>query len=150
MELLVTADGSGKLRDVAFPAIAKLADEIVPDVTVLHVVRAASEAWSDEELRHVMAERRHRLEELVVDADFAVTLLVEALPYGDEMHHYIAHRAADLDVDALVVTSKRATGVVASLLGSLAQGLLRESPVPVLVVRPDLAEKDEPAELAFD
>jgi len=137
MKLLVTADGSGKLRDVAFPAIANLADEIIPDVIALHVVRAATEAWSDEELHQVMAERRHRLEELVVDADFPVQLLVEALAYGDEVAEYIARRAEDLEVDAIVVTSKRASGLMGGLLGSLAQALLRVSPVPVLVVRPD-------------
>ncbi|MDA0352168.1 MAG: hypothetical protein DWG79_00400 [Chloroflexi bacterium] len=141
MKLLVAADGSGKLRDVAFPAIVTLADETVPEVVVLHVVRAASEAWSDEELRQVMAERRHQLEALVVNADFAVQLLVEALPYGDQTSEYIARRASDLEVDAIVVTSKRATGLLGGLLGSLAQALLRDSPVPVLVVRPP----DEPA-----
>ena len=31
----------------------------------------------------------------------------------------------------------RSTGVFAGILGSIAQGLLRESTVPVLVVRPD-------------
>ena len=137
MKLLVAADGSGSMREAAFPAIAGLADEIIPEVIVLHVVRASSEAWSEEELRQVMAQRRHQMEELLVDADFAVQLLVEALPYGGEVHHYIALRAADLEVDAVVVTSKRATGILAGLLGSVAQGLLADSPVPVLVVRPD-------------
>lgn len=147
MKLLVAADGSGKLRDDALPAIADLADDVIPEVIALHVVHAASEAWSDEELKHVMAERQHRMEELVAGADFAVTVMVEALPYADELDYYIAHRARDLEADAIVVTSKRATGVMSGLLGSVAQGLLRHSSVPVLVVRPgdhDRGSKDAP------
>lgn len=137
MELLVAADGSGRIRDSVLPAIANLADDVEPTVTVLHVVRAAAEAWSDEELRQVMAERRHRLESLLVDSEYPATLLVEALPYGEDVASYIAHRARDLGVDAIVVCSKRAAGVMAGILGSTAQGLLRMSEVPVLVVRPN-------------
>lgn len=136
MQLLVTADGSGRMRGSALPAIKNLADDATPEVTVLHVVRAMSEAWSEEELEQVMTERRQRLEELLADVDFPVRLLVEPLPYGGEVHHYIALRAVDLGVDAIVVASKRATGVLAGLLGSVAQGLLRDSPVPVIVIRP--------------
>lgn len=128
MQLLVAADGSGRMRDAAFPAIENLADRAKPDVTVLHVVRATSEAWSDEELNAVMAERRRRMEDLLADVAFPVQLLVEPLPYGGEVHHYIGLRAADLGVDAIVVSSKRATGVMAGLLGSVAQGLLQDSP----------------------
>jgi nucleotide-binding universal stress UspA family protein len=142
MQLLVAADASGRIRDAAFPVIASLAGDVVPQVTVLHVVRAASEAWSDEELQQVMTERRERLEELLADSGFDVKLLVEPLPYGGEVHHYIALRAADLGVDALVVASKRATGLMGGLLGSVAQGLLAESPVPVLVVRPSDDDED--------
>ena len=142
MKLLVAADGSGRLRSATFPAIANLADEVIPEVIVLHVVRSASEAWSDEELKQVLAERRHRMEELVADADFAVQLLIEELPYGGEVPHYIALRAGDLDVDAVVVTTKRATGLMGGFLGSVAQGVLRDSPVPVLVVRPEKDDKD--------
>jgi nucleotide-binding universal stress UspA family protein len=146
MKLLVAADGSGRLRSATLPAIANLADDVVPDVTVLHVLRAASEAWSDEELHQVLAERRHRLEALVADADFAVQLLIETLPYGDEVPRYLALRARDLGVDAIVVTTRRATGMMASLLGSVAQGVLRESPVPVLVVRPSDDDEEEEEE----
>jgi nucleotide-binding universal stress UspA family protein len=143
MKLLVAADGSGKLRDSALPAIGNLAGNVIPEVIALHVVRAASEAWSDEELKQVMAKRQHRMEALVTDADFAVQLLVEALPYGGEVAHYIALRASDLEVDAVVVTSHRATGVMAGLLGSVAQGVLRDSEVPVIVVRPADVPDDE-------
>jgi len=146
MKLLVAADGSAKLRTAALPAIADLADDVSPEVFVLHVVHAASEAWSDEELKRVMAERQHRMEELVAEADFAVQVLVEALPYGGEVDHYITLRAADLEVDAIVVTSKRATGLMAGLFGSVAQGVLRDSPVPVLVVRPPLEDSEGDAD----
>ena len=142
MRLLVAADGSGRMHDATFPAIARLAGEAGPELIVLHVVRAASEAWSEDELQHVMAERRQRLETLLADTDFEATLLVEPLPYGGEVDHYIALRAVDLEVDAIVVASRRATGLVSGLLGSVAQGLLRDSPVPVIVVRPPDGQGD--------
>ena len=144
MQLLVAADGSGVVRDSVLPAIVALADGVSPEVTVLHVVHAASEAWSDEELTQVMADRRENIEQLVRDASFPVEVLIEALPYGGTIDYYIAHRANDLDVDAIVVCSKRSTGIVGGLLGSIAQGLLEHSPVPVIVVRPDGDDDDEP------
>ncbi len=145
MKLLVAADGSDKLRSAALPAIAKLAADADPEVIVLHVVRAATEAWSDEELKQVMAERQHRMEALVADSDIAVQVLIEALPYGSDMHRYITLRAADLEAGAIVVTSKRATGLMGSLLGSIARGVLRDSPVPVIIVRPSEGTGDEPS-----
>ena len=145
MELLVAADESDRLHKSVLPAIARLAGDVIPDVTVLHVVHAAAEAWSEEELRQVLAARHHQLEQLLVDSDFPVKLLIEALPYGDEVPSYLANRARDLEVDAVVVCSKRPTGVFAGILGSVAQGLLRESTVPVLIVRPD-GEPGNPAE----
>jgi nucleotide-binding universal stress UspA family protein len=149
MKILVAADGSGKLRNSALPAIANLADDVIPEVIVLNVVRAASEAWSDEELKQVMAKRQHRMEALVADADFAVQVLVEALPYGGEVSRYITLRATDLEADAILVTSKRATGLIAGLLGSVAQGILRDSELPVIVVRPADVPEDEDDE-GFD
>jgi nucleotide-binding universal stress UspA family protein len=145
MKLLVAADGSGQVRDAALPAVSKLIRDLDAEVYVLHVVHAASEAWSDEELKQVIAERTHDLEALLVDADIATTLLVETLPYGGKVDHYICLRAGDLEVDAVVVTSRHATGLMRGLFGSVAQGVLKESPVPVLVVRPgdDEDEADE-------
>ncbi len=142
MKLLVAADGSGHVRDAALPAVARLVTDVDAEIYVLHVVHGASEAWSEEELKQVLAERRHELEALLVDADVATTLLVESLPYGGEIDHYITLRAADLEVDAVVVTSRHATGMLRGILGSVAQGVLKDSPVPVLVVRPD-EEADE-------
>jgi nucleotide-binding universal stress UspA family protein len=146
LQLLIAADNSDRLRESVLPAIYRLVDDVVPAVTVLHVVHAASEAWSDEELRLVLSERRHQLEQLLADSDFPAELLIETLPYGDEVPSYLANRAQDLKVDAIVVCSKRSTGVFAGILGSVAQSLLRESTVPVLVVRPD-GEAGNPAEV---
>lgn len=148
MQLLVAADVSDRLRDSIMPAIVELADEAIPEVTVLHVVHAASAAWSPEELEQVLADRRAALEELLQSSKFTVNLLVETLPYGEEIPSYIAHRANDLNVDAVVVCSKHATGVFAGILGSVAQGLLRESDVPVIVVRPVRAEDDPEGDAA--
>jgi nucleotide-binding universal stress UspA family protein len=148
MKLLVAADGSGQVRDAALPAVSKLVGDLDVEVYVLHVVHAASEAWSDEELKQVIAERTHDLEALLVDSEIATKLLVETLPYGGKVDHYICLRAGDLEVDAVVVTSGRATGMVAGLLGSIAQGVLSDSPAPVLVVRPSegdgAGDEDDP------
>ena len=42
----------------------------------------------------------------------------------------------------VIVVSKRASGVLGLLLGSVAQGLLEVSPAPVLVIRPSGSEAD--------
>jgi len=129
------------------PWIGRLAEGIEPDVKIVHVVKAHTEAWSDEELRDVMVQRQQELNGEVGDVGFATEVLVEPLPYGDEMHRYIARRATDLEVDAVVVCSRRASGLLGGILGSLAQRLLRESLVPVIVVRPtDLAVANPPGD----
>jgi len=140
MKLLIAADVSTRLQQSVLPAIAKLTSDSTAEIVVLHVIHAASEAWSDEELRQVNDERRQTLETMLADSRVPWELLIESLPYGDELPSYIANRAEDVRADGVVVCSKRATGVFAGILGSVAQGLLRESTLPVIVVRPDHEE----------
>jgi len=137
VKLLVAADESNRFIESVVPVIDRLAGDATPEVTVLHIIHAASEAWSDEELAQLVAERKHTLEQQLEVCDFDAQLLIESLPYGDELANYIAARARDLEVGAVVVCSKHSTGVLSGILGSVAQGLLRESTVPVLVIRPE-------------
>ena len=136
MQLLVAADESGRLSEAVLPAILNLTGGAEPEITVLHVIHGQAEAWSAEELSHLASERRQTLEESLTAFPHQTRLLIEVLPYGDEIPSYLAARARDLKADAVIVSSKRATGIFSGILGSVAQGLLRASSIPVLVVRP--------------
>ena len=91
----------------------------------------------EERLAQVTAERRSYLEKLAGTAPgIAAQALVAARRKTEDPDECIARVAGEQRVDMLVVASKRASGVGGLALGSTAQGLLRMSPCPVLVVRP--------------
>jgi len=54
----------------------------------------------------------------------------------------ICQRAWDIDADLIVMTSHGRTGLSRAWLGSVADGVLRQSAIPVLVLRPIETKKD--------
>lgn len=56
----------------------------------------------------------------------------------------IAQLAADLNADLVVVGSHSRKGLTRALLGSVAEGVVRWAPCPVLVVRPKAEPEKEP------
>jgi nucleotide-binding universal stress UspA family protein len=104
-----------------------------PPVNTGHVV-ADTQA---ERMEYVQAERRRYLEEKAACfGDVDVTTRVEVQAHGEEVDECIARVASELNADLVVVVSKHVIGAAGVLLGSFAQGILRLSPCPVLIVRP--------------
>jgi nucleotide-binding universal stress UspA family protein len=62
---------------------------------------------------------------------------VEKRQRSEEADACIARVAREQRADLVVVASKRAASLQGFILGSVAQGLLRLSPCPVVVVRPE-------------
>lgn len=148
MRFMVALDQSEKDAAVAAPAV-KLARAARAEVVLVNVISpwvdtAASKAPTpDERLREVITARQAYLEQAsVAFAPVPVSVLVEQLQWppgqrSEEVAAGIARVAREREADILVVASKRAAGVTGLLLGSTAGALLRLSPCPVLIVRPE-------------
>jgi nucleotide-binding universal stress UspA family protein len=148
MKIVVALDGSDK-GDAAVAAAAGLAEATGAEVLLLSVFSpwvdtAISDASTPKErLEEVTAARRAYLErKLEAFAGRPAKALVERLrwPAGrgsEEVAEGIARVVRERGADFLVVASKHAAGMTGLLLGSTAQALLRLSPCPVVVARPD-------------
>jgi nucleotide-binding universal stress UspA family protein len=148
MRVLVALDRSER-DEAAVLAATRLAEAAGAEVVLCNIVHPWLDATLSpgtlerERLEAVVADRRAYLERRAAAfAGVPVTVRVEPLrwpPYAraEEVAEALARVARDLGADIVVVASKRASGLLGLLLGSTARGLLRASPCPVLVVRPD-------------
>ena len=64
---------------------------------------------------------------------------VEELARGEEVDQRIAAVAGEIGADILVVVSNRLSSTAGVILGSFAQGIVRLSPCPVLIISPTMA-----------
>jgi nucleotide-binding universal stress UspA family protein len=81
------------------------------------------------------AELAARLRELVPPEGSQVPTRTEIL-HGEDVAAALCAAAERLGVDALAIASHGKTGVLRAVLGSVAEGVVRQSRRPVLVVRP--------------
>lgn len=140
--ILAATDLSEASR-VAIRRAAQLAREHGAQLVILHVVRPTSVLpdWlakaqprlaNEEEL---VADLRGRLTSMAVEAGLGAddNLSLE-VRFGKPAHE-IAHFASDTGADLLVVGAHGETGMVESLVGTIAHKVVRMSSVPVLVVK---------------
>jgi nucleotide-binding universal stress UspA family protein len=73
------------------------------------------------------------LEGIAADA----TVRIETVARGEDVAEHLARVAAEEGATLLAIASRRAVGLRGNLMGSVAQEVLRLSPCPVVVVRPD-------------
>lgn len=142
--ILVPLDGSA-LAETALPTALALArrspgtrlDAVVVLATPPAAIPAAGAPVTDRRFDHDLyaeteqyaATMRQRLAALAPDLTPALTLL-----YGDPAER-IAHFAREGDYDVIVMTTHGRTGLSRAWLGSVADGVLRLSHVPVLLLR---------------
>lgn len=112
------------------------------DVTVVHVVEPVSPIATMGEERN--REARENLEETLSKVRESVATLghdqvAVAVRFG-VVHEEIAEYAVERGFELIVMPSHRRTGVKRLLLGSVAEQVLRNVPVPVLMLR---AHEDE-------
>ena len=141
MKIMIALDGSDAAAAALAPA-ATLARKAGAELLLVNafspfVEMGHASGSHDERLAHVTEERRAYLEKLADTAPgVSAQVLVAARRKTEDPDECIARVAGEQGADMLVVASKRASGVGGLVLGSTAQGLLRMSPCPVLVVRP--------------
>ncbi|ELZ76987.1 universal stress protein [Haloferax larsenii] len=139
--ILLPTDGSDA-SSAAIEHAASLAETLGATVHVLSVADSrnrfespsggiAPDVWRESEL-----DRAEKAVEAAADAlpdDVAVERVVqEGIP-----HSVITEYAADTDVDAVVMGTHGRTGIDHYLIGSVAERVVRSSPVPVMTVRAD-------------
>jgi nucleotide-binding universal stress UspA family protein len=142
VKIIVALDLTDK-DNALVPAAARLAQAANAEVVLLHVVNpfvdsaAVPAATRAEAVQQVVARAEARLHEYARAFSTPVEVrVVELERGGEDVDSCITRVTRDLRGDILVVASKRVYGLTGLILGSVAQSLLRQSPCPVLVVRP--------------
>ncbi|WP_415382806.1 universal stress protein [Halosimplex sp. TS25] len=138
--VLVPVDGSEQAHR-AFEFVAEEFGDA--EVVLLHVINPAeagysaqaslpsfSEEWYESE-KAAAEELFDEIADLAADTDLTVDRAIEV---GKPIR-VIVEYAEDNDVDQIVMGSHGRSGVTRILLGSVAEAVVRRSPVPVTVVR---------------
>ena len=132
--VLVPVDGSPQAKK-AFEWALEEFD--APLVTVLHVVHPSDTSRDEGDTVDVtkvlMSEATEILDDFDVEPE-GVDMERKIAVGRDEVDAVVGYAETE-DTDTVVVGSHGRTGVSRVVLGSVAEGLVRNSPVPVVVVR---------------
>jgi MFS family permease len=137
--ILVPLDGS-KISEGVLAHAQALARADGSEIVLLQVVNSAGEifndpAIADSELSEVEAAEKTYLDGVVArlrSEGMNVTLELREGPIADS----ILEAARDLKVNMIAMSTHGRTGLRKMLMGSVTEGIVKSSPVPVLVVRP--------------
>jgi nucleotide-binding universal stress UspA family protein len=150
--ILVALDVTDK-ADAALAPTASLARAMGARVVLVNVFRPATDmshvqAPTTAAVEYVRTERRLYLEDKSRQlTGIDVETRVEVLSHGEEIDHRIAAVAAEIAADMVVVVSERVSNAAGLVIGSVAQGIVRHSPCPVLIVSPTAITASEVQEL---
>jgi nucleotide-binding universal stress UspA family protein len=145
-KLLVPLDGS-PLAEQAIGQAAAIAraSQAEIDVVLVHQPLTfgafADAPWSADQWNDDHRYLESIVEELVSGSSVSAT---HAVVRGDTVE-MICQRAWDIEADLIVMTSHGRTGLSRAWLGSVADGVLRRSSIPVLVLRPVETKTDRRA-----
>ena len=136
--VLVPTDGSDAARH-ALAAGVDVADAAGADLHLLSVIDAASlgvDVRTDIQAASLEANAREVLDDAAAFArEAGVDPVAETTQYGPSIHRTILSYVDDHDVDLVVLGTHGRTGLDRYLLGSVAESLVRASPVPVVTIR---------------
>lgn len=141
--ILIAVDGSST-SDLALDEAAKLARDQRATVRIVHALDqvalvldtpyvlqefldAARKAGEE-----ILERARTRMKEAGVDAE---TRLAGAESFGERIASLVSAEAASWPADLIVIGTHGRRGFSSVLMGSVAMGVVRTAPVPVLLVR---------------
>ena len=149
--ILVPLDGS-PLAEAALPYALELASKFGSKLTLARVLLPASQRFtqlgSSQDIQ-VMLELHKKEQEASTQylkamqgslekQGYDVTaIVIEGIPVAD----HIIDEARSLEVDTIVMSTHGRTGVGRLLFGSVAENVLRQAEMPVLLVRSHLSDK---------
>lgn len=132
------------IASYVFEAALKLAQTCPASLLVVRVVNAASllrrgiGVGDDNKLQQEIEQLGcSQVHESLKDFDLAgVDLQIKVVPnYGDDIVDLLLQTVREENCQVLAMGTKGVTGLRSLLVGSVAEGVLRKSPVPVLLVR---------------
>jgi len=138
--ILVPVDGSDQAHQASEFVIEEFPEA---DLVLLHVVnpaeagysaQASIPSFSEEWYEQKKATAQQLFEEIREEAAAAGLSVETAIEVGKPIRSIVEY-AGDADVDGIVMGSHGRSGVTRILLGSVAEAVVRRSPVPVTVVR---------------
>jgi nucleotide-binding universal stress UspA family protein len=146
--ILVPLDGSD-LAERAIPAAARIAKAIEGSaISLVRVIRAPAEfetsatatsVWAPAADEDEKREANNYLHEVAQRPELAGLSVTERI-YAGPPSATLLMAAKSLGVDLIVMTSRGRSGITRWLLGSVAEGVARESSAPTLIVRAEKAE----------
>jgi nucleotide-binding universal stress UspA family protein len=142
--VLVPVDGSSTSDNALREAIQSVSDHSA-EFRIIHVLENVDPMWDVEflninEIREALRQTGGRIlakaEAVARDAGIKVeTKLIEATPPGARIASMIAAEAKAWPADLIVIGTHGRRGVDHLLMGSVAEGVVRISPAPVLLIR---------------
>jgi nucleotide-binding universal stress UspA family protein len=138
--ILVPLDGSG-LSEASLGAALVLAKKLGSTVTLLHVIEQGAPAEVHKE-RHLTRsdEAEAYLKEAAARAfppPIRVLTHVHAAPVADVARSIAEHATTELKPDLIVVCTHGRGGVHDLLFGSIAQQIVAQGTIPLLLIKPD-------------
>jgi nucleotide-binding universal stress UspA family protein len=139
MHILLPVDGSEQAREACQFVAKQYPDD---EVTLLHVINPIEAGYSvqasiptySEEWYERQQERSKEILEEMADILGDSREIERATEVGKPTNTIVRY-AEDHDIDQIVMGSHGRSGVTRILLGSVAETVIRRSPVPVTVVR---------------
>lgn len=142
--ILVPVDGSST-SDSALREAIKLANDRKAELRIVHALEDFAPMWDVEvlninDIREGLRQAGRRVltkaEAVARDAGIkAETKLIETSPPGARVASMIAAEAKAWPADLIVIGTHGRRGVDHLLMGSVAEGVVRQSPMPVLLIR---------------
>jgi nucleotide-binding universal stress UspA family protein len=142
--LLVPLDRSGFAEDALKPAITiARASHAEIELVMVHRPRPLAGAADVEWHALQIAPKQKYLESIAEEITIGSGVPVKCSVLTGDVVEKLCQRAIDADIDLVVMTSHGRTGFDRAWVGSVADGVLRKSTVPVLIIRPeDSSPKD--------
>ena len=142
--ILVPVDGSST-SDIALREAIKFVIDQKAELRIIHVIEDVVPVWDVEflninEIREALRQTGERVlakaEAVARDAGIkAETRLIESTPPGARIASVIAAEAKAWPADLIVIGTHGRRGVDHLLMGSVAEGVVRISPVPIMLIR---------------
>jgi nucleotide-binding universal stress UspA family protein len=146
-QILVPLDGSPLAEQALGEAslIARHAGGHL-DVILVHQSKSVRGVATDPDEEQQLEKDHAYLETIVAGLpNGAAVAATHALLRGEDVVETISARAHDLMADLIVITSHGRTGLSRTLLGSVADALIRTAAIPVLMLRSQSRKKDRAA-----
>jgi nucleotide-binding universal stress UspA family protein len=134
--ILVPLDGTPE-SDAALPLARLLASQLGSAITLVRVVKPAIDDAERQVRRDVEASLAKTASELAIDGREASALVRD----GDDVAAEVLAASRAQQADLIVMRTRAQSGLTRWRLGSVTEKVVSESPVPILLLRPEVGPR---------